>query len=99
MCVPRLTIEEDLHEADAALDQPPRQQTATAVVGAARIVQSVETPGFRGFAGQVQDLRHRRLHLGRELVLTDTARQFVFARKTTQMRAIDGVKKIELIAL
>ena len=33
---------EELHEADAALQQPPRQQTAAAEVGRLRLVEAVQ---------------------------------------------------------
>ena len=42
MIVPRLTAEKQLHETHAALDQPPRDQAARAVLGRLRIVEAVQ---------------------------------------------------------
>src|SRR5437588_13023334 len=42
--VPGLAVEEDLHKANALLDQPAGQQTAPAILGRLRIIEAVQLP-------------------------------------------------------
>ncbi len=54
MCVPVLVVVAasgvNLHKADAALDEPPRHEAATAESLGARVVESVQLLRFRRFA-------------------------------------------------
>src|SRR5207247_10743034 len=60
-----------LYEANTALHQPARQQTASAEVRAYGIIQAVKLLGCVGFASDVGRFRRRHLHAERQLVRRD----------------------------
>src|SRR5207244_11160101 len=55
-----------LNEADAALDQPPRQQTKRAEPARRFFVQTVKVPGQLGFLRQIHRFRRGGLHRSEE---------------------------------
>jgi hypothetical protein len=95
--VPRLARQKKLHVAHAALDQPPRQQTATAVLLRLRLVQAVQPLRRFGFTRQIQGLRNRRLHPRGRLEVRDARRQFRVLRMSSGVPSVDGVEKGQLV--
>ena len=65
----------NLHETDAALDQPPGQQAAMGEFGALLAVQAVFLFDLVRLAGKVHGLRGGGLHPERQLVGGDSCRQ------------------------
>ena len=81
---------EDLHEAHAALDQPPRRQAHARPNGAVvSLVEAVELlrVGF-GLLLKSNHLGHRRLHAERQLVRLDAGPQGRVVRVFGQRRAV-----------
>ena len=80
MRVTVLAAQEDLHEANALLDQAACQQAALAVFGRGRVVQAVEPARLFALPGNVQHGGHRRLHARRQLVVIDAGLQLRIGR-------------------
>src|SRR5438874_4169441 len=109
MVVPRCVI--NIHEANAAFDEPPREQavsgkgsklagTATAVGFDFRIF-AINSVGFEsgpGFAAQIDQLRRGALHSESELVGRDSAGDFRIADLfvAKPIQVIDRIQPIML---
>ena len=79
----------NLHEAHAALDQPPGDQAARAAVLRRGLVEAVQ-PVRRGrFLRDVERLLGGGLHPGGQLVAGDAGRQVVFAGALAQVLAVE----------
>ena len=85
---------EELHEAHAFLDQPPREDAVPRVgrLGlldrTSRLVGTVAFEHMRGLAGNVRHLRHRKLHPRGELVAGDARSEFGVAREFLEVTTI-----------
>src|SRR5262245_44600030 len=66
----------ELHETDAALDEPPREQAVAAKDGGFALVHAVETAGLLGFAGDIHRLGGMGLHAERQLVAGNAGIEF-----------------------
>src|SRR4051812_17426801 len=78
----------DLHEANAALEKPARQQAAAARVGSLLAIEAIELAHRRRFGGEIRDLGDRELHARRELISADASRQLAFAALALQVLGI-----------
>ena len=77
--VPGLVRGEDLHEADAPLDQASGQQALRAVLLRRGIIEAVEPTSRLGLAADVESLLGGRLHPRRQLISGDPGFEVGFA--------------------
>ena len=68
MVVPNLKIDEELHETNAALDEPPRDEAAAAVAVGLASAEAVHFFGGFGFLIEVECVAGLELHAGGEFV-------------------------------
>ena len=81
-----------MHEANIALDEPPRaQQHRTHIFGGV-VVETVERFGRVGLFGEVHGFGRRRLHAIGEIIGTRARRQFAVVGAR---RGIDAVQLLE----
>ena len=88
-----------LHEADAPLDQPPRQQAHAAERLGLFLVDAVQRLRVGGLLRQIDRFRSGRLHPKRQLVCLNASIQFRLLRPTGSMCSVELREEIELAAL
>src|SRR5438132_10902713 len=98
MSVPRLRVQEDLHEANTALDQAAGQEAALGVLATLGIVQSIEPASLSRFLGNVQHLGHGSLHASGQLIMTNASLQFRAVREAGQVGGVELLKELKLVA-
>ena len=94
-----LVVAVDLHEPDAALDQPARQQALLAEGSGHRVVQPVEPPGVLGLGREVDGLRRLGLHPVGQLVVLDAGEQVGLAGMLLGMLVVQPRREVEHPAL
>src|SRR4051794_28687356 len=92
MMVPELVAGEELHEANASLDQPPGNQAARAVLARQRVVEAVELLGRLALAADIQRLLRRRLHAGGEFVTRDPRFEVQLPGMPFQVLAVEAIE-------
>ncbi len=97
--IPGLTDVEHLHEANAALHEPARDQTARPVIAGNFLIDAVELLGSRGFLGDVESLFGGDLHPGSEFVTGDAGFEIQFSGMGGEMFAIDRLNEVKLAGL
>ena len=90
---------ENLHEADAALDEPARHQALPAERLGDLVVEAVERLRGVGFARDVDRLGRASLHPVRELVRRDARRQLAVAGKLLHVELVQLRQRVEPRAL
>ena len=86
---------EELHEAHAALDEPPSEDAVARVGGlqvfhrVARLIGAIHFQNVRGLGGNVGDLGHGELHLRGEFVAGDARGQLRVAGEALEMMTVD----------
>ena len=87
---------EELHEAHAALDQPPREDAVARKAGLDRIrgiVGAVDFQNVRGLGGEVADFRHAELHAGGEFVAGDARGELAVAGMLFEMPRVHPLQQ------
>ena len=97
--VPDLAVDKELHETNAALHQPPRNQATRPVFARHRIIQPIEFLRRLALAGNIERLLRRRLHPRRQLVACDARLQIGFARMPREMLLIEPGEEGEVLLL
>ena len=101
--VPRLKLRLDrrhhLHEAHAALDQPPGHQQPRAVAGGLADCRGRTASRGRGFAAQVEHLAGRQLHSRGQLVVANARFELRLVRIARAMLFVQPGQKIEILSL
>ena len=88
-----------LHKAHAALEQPPRQQQASAEFLGAIVVEPVRLAGGFLFLTEIKNARHFHLHAISQLVAVHARGQLGVARTPGDVVFIELRQKIEVAAL
>ena len=89
----------DLHEAHAALDQPPGDQALPGEVRALRIVEAVERLRRPRFAFEVEAFGGRHLHAIGQLETFDPGGQLRLVRRLLEVPLVELLEEVELRAL
>ena len=92
----RIRAVEELHEAHAAFDEPPRQHAVAREAGLefVRIVHAVGFERGLAFLAQITGLRRAQLHPGREFVTRDARAQIAVPGMTRKMTLVQQLEKI-----
>ena len=90
---------EELHEAHAALDEPPGDEAARAEFRRRRIVDAVELLRRLALAGNIERFLGRGLELGGQLVAGDARLEVGLAGMPIEMLVVELVEKAEIVLL
>src|SRR5437867_10947918 len=89
----------ELDEADAALNQTPRDQALLAEGPRFRFVNSVERPGGGRFFVELQSFGNRSLHLKRQFVGLDASAQVLVVRIIDARKMVQLAEQTEIAGL
>ena len=97
--IPRLAVEEQLHEPYAVLDKPPCDQAARAVFTGGILIDAVQFFRRRAFAADIERLRGCSLHPGSQFVTVDARLERVFSGALGQVGLVELTEEVKVVAL